>query len=67
MVFIYLLFFFFRPIAQIAVYLVVQDFTTLGVRFVKFHVMQLLEFSQHVRLDFPGRIFHHDPVNLSCK
>lgn len=43
--------------------LVVQDFTALGVRFVKCHVMQLLEFSQLVRLDFPGRIFHQ----RSCK
>lgn len=46
------------------VWLVVQNFTTLGVRLVKHHVMQLLEFSQLVmQLDFPGRIFHQ----RSCK
>lgn len=50
--------------AYFAVCLLIQDFTTLGVRYVKCHVMQLLEFSQLVRLDFPGRIFStKDPVN----
>lgn len=38
--------------------LLVQDFTTPGVRFFKCHVMQLLEYSRLVRLDFSSRIFH---------
>lgn len=38
--------------------LLVQDFYTPGVRFVKCHVVQVLEYSQLVRLDFPGGIFH---------
>lgn len=38
--------------------LLVQDFTALEVRFVKCHDMQVVEFSQLVRLDFSGRIFY---------
>lgn len=38
--------------------LLVQDFAAPGVRFVKCDDMQVLEFSQLVRLDFPGRIFY---------
>lgn len=62
---IFLIFYFFfnNGANYLVVCLVVQDFATLGIRFVKCYVMQLLKFSQLVRLDFPGRIFHQ----RSCK